>query len=934
MADEGKFVMPEGLKKPKAFVMPESLKPKAAPFVMPESLKPKKPSAFVMPESLKKPTTALGAVKDVFLPEVGPDPAAAPNPTTFADSVTRPFTDLPKELKRQRALATEEMGSGIKRAYSNPTLLNLGLGGLQAIGGGLNYMTSPFSATARSFLFNPISRISGQPKVSEIGALNTDIAAQFPEAVGKGLLKLGVEGADFLTKAPGPGQALTAKVGEKAKASSEGGSAGVVENVLSPTTRSAESKQTGEILSETFAKAAKATSQAREVMDESMAMVMRMPEAERFAFMDTLEKGQRFADPKLNDTANALRAILKQREAWLTSRGLLDQALQNYFPHIWKNPQAATNVLEQFNALGKGGSGGLQGSKNFLKQRTLDTIAQGRARGLELVTNNPLELVGIKIQEIDRFIAGQAAKEEMISSGLAKRIKLGDKIPPGWTVLNDPAFRAGSYTHIAPNSVARVFNNALSPGLRGNKLFDIVRHSANMMNRLQLSIPGYHAIFVARDIMTSELARSAMRLSRGDVLGAGKSALGAMDPTRIVRQVSKGKKLQEAMLRGTNDPALADMVNAWVTGGGRSGMDAFYRGTGSGGFLKAIKGGYFGAAVKDVAAQNGLSAVYKVPLKMLETLSEPLMEDIVPRAKMGVFSDMAQDWLKANPAASQVEVRAAMQKIMDSVDNRMGEMVYDNLFWNKTLKDLAMVMTRSVGWNLGTVRELGGAGVDAARFVKGGGFTDRMAYAIAMPIMTGVQGAILTYLMTGKGPQEAMDYFFPPTGRTLASGAKERIALPGYDKDVMEYNEHPLATVVGKVNPLMSSLQDLYNNRDYGGGIIYTTPELNRALGMSDVEALVATAKDIAKYAFMQYLPIGAVGELAKKGLGALTGEKFPVKKQKVEGETPIWLQALFALGINPAPAAVGDSELTNMLNMKYGDLPAFRKRERRNTGD
>jgi len=454
-------------------------------------------------------------------------------------------------------------------------------------------------------------------------------------------MKLGVKGADLLAKAPGPGQALTAKVGEKAKASSEGGAAGSVENVLSPTTRSAEAGKTGEILTETFAKASKESSRAREIMEESMATVLRMPETERFAFMDTFERGQRFADPALNDTANGLRAILKQREAWLSSRGLLDHAVANYFPHIWKNPRAAQNVLEQFNALSKGGSG-LQGSKNFLKQRTVDTIAQGRARGLELVSTNPLELIAIKIQEIDRFIAGQAAKEEMIASGLARPIKLGDQIPPGWTTLNDPAFRAGSKAYIAPNSAARVFNNALSAGLKGGKLFDTVRYSANMMNRLQLAIPGFHAIFVMRDVMTSELARAAMRLSKGDVLGAGKSAIMSMDPTRIARQVSKGKKIQQAMLRGTNDPALTQMVNAWVTGGGRSGMDAFYRGTGSGGFLKAIKGGDFTAAVKDIVQQHGLAATYKVPLKMLETISEPLMEDMVPRLKWACLLT----WLK------------------------------------------------------------------------------------------------------------------------------------------------------------------------------------------------------------------------------------------------------------------------------------------------
>ena len=60
-----------------------------------------------------------------------------------------------------------------------------------------------------------------------------------------------------------------------------------------------------------------------------------------------------------------------------------------------------------------------------------------------------------------------------------------------------------------------------------------------------------------------------------------------------------------------------------------------------------------------------------------------------------------------------------MQRIWNSVDNRMGEMVYDNLMWSKTQKDVAFMLMRSAGWNIGTIRELGGAAVDAAR--AGGG---------------------------------------------------------------------------------------------------------------------------------------------------------------------------------------------------------------------
>src|SRR6202012_2529325 len=99
--------------------------------------------------------------------------------------------------------------------------------------------------------------------------------------------------------------------------------------------------------------------------------------------------------------------------------------------------------------------------------------------------------------------------------------------------------------------------------------------------------------------------------------------------------------------------------------------------------------------------------------------------------------------------------RTAMQKAWESVDNRMGQLVYDNLFWNKTAKDLGMLAIRSVGWNLGTVREVIGGVKDWGEFFAKGAtpgkkaeFTHRMAYVTALPIVVGTMGAITNTLLT------------------------------------------------------------------------------------------------------------------------------------------------------------------------------------------
>ena len=182
-----------------------------------------------------------------------------------------------------------------------------------------------------------------------------------------------------------------------------------------------------------------------------------------------------------------------------------------------------------------------------------------------------------------------------------------------------------------------------------------------------------------------------------------------------------------------------------------------------------------------------------VPLRIagraIDTLNQPLMGALVPRAKLGVLPT-SHRLAGAQPGRDHEQLSEAMTQFQDSVDNRLGQLNYDNLFWNKVAKDIAFVTTRSVGWNLGTVRELGGAFVDSASAIKAIAqwttpqLTTRMAYAIALPVITAEIGAVITYLYTGQPPQQLLDYFYPPTGKTT-NDVPDRIAIPGYMKDVI-----------------------------------------------------------------------------------------------------------------------------------------------------
>src|SRR3569833_2276039 len=293
------------------------------------------------------------------------------------------------------------------------------------------------------------------------------------------------------------------------------------------------------------------------------------------------------------------------------------------------------------------------------------------------------------------------------------------------------------------------------------------------------------------------------------------------------------------------------------------------------------------------------SSLWRMPFAAMEQASKPIMEFFVPRMKLGVFAELARlEMSKLAPGADPVAVREAMGKAWDSVDNRMGEMVYDNVFWNKTFKDLAMVSVRSVGWNLGTLRELGGGGADFAEAGKSAlkgeppHLTHKMAYAIALPVMTGALGAMAGYLLTGKAPNELRDYFFPKTGSKDPQGRDIRLTLPSYMKDVEHYFHDPVGTVAGKIHPLIGLTYEMLNNADFFGREI-------RHAG----DPLVKQALETAKFFIENMAPIGVRQFQQAHTAGTSTAE-----------------QVASFVGVTRAPAWIGESPAEQLASKLAGE--------------
>jgi hypothetical protein len=591
--------------------------------------------------------------------------------------------------------------------------------------------------------------------------------------------------------------------------------------------RSDDARMTANTLRVTGGEMARTYEQAHEAMKGFSAAAAKLPAGERLTFINDIETGAPHGTSLKAAGASIIRKTLdtERNKIIALGTGKLQNFIVNYFPHIWEDPNSAGTMLER--VMGKRP---LEGSKNFLKQRTIPTTLEGMfpkgvpagldamseaairkevmaQKGLMPVTMNPVDLSLLKLREMQRYLQAHETLGELISRGIARLLAMGENIPPGFERLNDKV--ASGY--IAPKAAARVFNNYLSPGLAGNALYDAVRGYGNALNAAQLGLSAFHLGFTSMDAAVSRMALGIEQMAAGDGIAAIKSI--ASTPAAPVTNFLKGRKLKDAYLRpGSMGADMEALSQALEMAGGRVKQDSFYRNSAPEKMIEAWRSG-----------EKGKAASLALP-SLFEYAARPIMEHVVPAQKLGVFADLAKHemskWTDATPMEERVE---SMRKVWDSVDNRLGQLVYDNLFWDKTFKDLAMVSTRSVGWNVGTIREIGGGIMDTGKQLnslrKGGKaeLTHRMAYIAALPITVGMAGAVTQYLYTGTGPESTKDYFSPRTGTYDVDGNPNRVQLPSYMKDVNAYESHPWQTIKHKLNPGIGSIAAMLNNEDFYG---------------------------------------------------------------------------------------------------------------------
>lgn len=482
-----------------------------------------------------------------------------------------------------------------------------------------------------------------------------------------------------------------------------------------------------------------------------------------------------------------------------------------------------------------------------------------------------------------------------------------------------------------PEPMANVLNNYLSPGIRGNKIwgpyFRAWMDANNAVNKAQLGFSAFHAAFTSLDAVTSQMALGTMQVAEGIrtrdpkwFLKAARSA--AEIPTAWytnafptpMKQLNGHDLMTEMLKPGSMkdvNPRLAILAEAAREAGYSVKMDPIYKVQSANRIRELFESQHY--------IKGGLAAIGWLP----EKASIPIMEWLVPRQKLGVFAKMAEFELERLPRLeaqapgtiklgeaiySLDALRGAMQRAEASASNRMGQLPYDNLHWNKMAKDMSMMAVRAVGWNIGTFREIGGGLIDSAKFTidalapgQRAEFTHRMGYVIGLTTIAATIGRSLDYLMTGGAPAEDWkDYFFPRTGGVDRDGKPERVSIPTYFKDSYHYATAPGQTAKNKLNSLVIGVAEAWENEAY-----------NRVQIVDPDDTAIQNVLDYAAFFSKSF---------------ATPFSMSSQERLKKQGASPALRTAAF-FGITPAPTELKTSKAERLANEAlFAELPSGAK--------
>ncbi|MDX2059919.1 MAG: hypothetical protein SFV24_19070 [Gemmatimonadales bacterium] len=526
--------------------------------------------------------------------------------------------------------------------------------------------------------------------------------------------------------------------------------------------------------------------------------------AEVADFLNKFERGQTFADPTLNKVAEGYREWAKEIYEQDMRTGFDYEPIDNYLAHIFENSEGVAEFFTR-----KYGS--KWNNPGFIKDRGFDLYSQAIAAGFKPKFTNPEDIMLARQHASDVAQMRVEIFQELEGYGLAVKVKKGDTQGPD----NFPSTQWRSPTgqrYWVHNNASAILHNAFNTrslwnleGMGGDA-FRGMMWLKNSLVPIQLGFSLFHPLHVATIANAAGIVRASKELFAGTISPQG--WMKEMVESLFYKELLTETGGQLATLFGKAPRSGHRLLHAYqgkiadaeLTAADRVALSVMAEG----GFIPEMSTQYKTTAIqnfKDALARRSLKAGWWAVWALPQALQYPMFQVWIPSMKITSYLKDVQAAVRANPdLLADMDLRQqTFRAIAKNVDNRYGEMAYNTLFWNRMAKDIGVGSMLSLGWQLGFLREYGGALMDVGQFAGTGtskikqiasGRMDRPMFVTAYTLQALAYGGLLTYLMSGDMPETLMDYLFPKIGEKNADGSEKRVGTMFYPNEFYKIHKH------------------------------------------------------------------------------------------------------------------------------------------------
>ena len=520
------------------------------------------------------------------------------------------------------------------------------------------------------------------------------------------------------------------------------------------------------------------------------------------------------------------------------------------------------------------------------------TLKEGMANGGVPFSTNLLEITRLNYADTYKLLTANDMWNTLGEMGHRKFVRFGEAIPEGFRPLNDriankyyPPKEAGRW--MVEENVGRILENYLSRDLvRENPVLRGIMGIKNITTALELGFSAFHLSFITWETIASQIGLGTRKIWNQGLIAQGlkdiiEAPITPYKTFKMGKDIARLFKDPDKFIKSTGGeafmkqfPEAKQMIADLFWGGGSVRMNESYRIKAMNVFKENLNSNnYIGAALRSIPALS-------------EFMMKPQFEIYIPALKRAVFFKEFSNELLARQAdltAGKITRPELARNVWKFVENRFGEMNFDNLWWNRTFKSSLQMAVRSVTWKLGNIRAYGkaitgqsGELMAALREGRMPKLTQEMAWVWGLAAVTAVMASITQYAFTGKPPESWKDLVYPQI-----DSAGGRMSLPTYMRDLFHFIHAPTKYVTSSMAGWFGRFTDVLNNKDFYGVEIHDPNENILMQRIDDLIHMVPLPFSIQSFKRMR-----EEGEApAQQMVGFIGGTKAPYWIERSEAE-------------------------------------------------